>query len=127
MQVSCNDWHIESEMSSAYLLEKLLASCRQAGVEASLGCDDADGDDPDGWVESTYAMLQPCHIPHNANRMEHPRLNGSWQRPWADEMKVNLHSSHLDLNVYKLCVEVINHVVCWKNMTVARAFCTTPV
>ena len=106
MQVSCNDWHIESEMSSAYLLEKLLASCRHAGVEASLGPDDAEGDDPDGWVESTYAMLQPFHIPHNANRREHPRLNGFWQRPWADEMKVNC-------------------LVCWKNTTLARGFCRT--
>lgn len=125
MQVSCNDWHIESEMSSAYLLEKLLASCRHAGVEASLGPDDAEGDDPDGWVESTYAMLQPFHIPHNANRREHPRLNGFWQRPWADEMKVNPTSSCLSLYIYRLCMEIVNCVVCWKNTTLARGFCKT--
>ncbi len=127
MQVSCNDWHIESEMSSAYLLEKLQASCRHAGVEASLGSDDAEGDDPDGWVESTYAMLQPNHIPHNANRREHPRLNGFWQRPWADEMKVTPHSPRLDLTICNLCVEVVNHADCCKNTTLARAFCKTPI
>ncbi|KAL0045003.1 hypothetical protein WJX82_004834 [Trebouxia sp. C0006] len=93
LKVSCNDWHIESEMSSAYLLEKLLDSCRHAGVEASLGSDDDEGDDPDSWVESTYAMLQPNHIPHNANRGEHLRLTGLWQRPWADEMKGQKSSS----------------------------------
>ncbi|DBB05775.1 TPA: hypothetical protein ACH3X1_012371 [Trebouxia sp. C0004] len=124
LKVSCNDWHINSEMSSAYLLEKLLASCRHAGVEASLGRDDAEGDDPDGWVESTYAMLQPCHIPHNAKHMEHPRLNGSWQRPWADEMKdqksspkdiakqaqKSKRSSHVSVLVVRLAEKVVDAI-----------------
>lgn len=127
MQVSCNDWHIESEMSSAYLLEKLMDSCRHAGVEASLGSDDDEGDDPDSWVESTYAMLQPNHIPHNANCGEHLRLTGLWQRPWADEMKVKPNSSHLALPICNLCVEIDNQIICCKTTALAAAFCTTPV
>ncbi len=114
-------------MSSAYLLEKLQASCRNAGVEASLGSDDAEGDDPDGWVESTYAMLQPNHIPQTANRREHLRLTGFWQRPWADEMKVIPNSSHLALPICNLCVEIDNQVECCKITTLAIAFCATPV
>ena len=114
-------------MSSAYLLEKLLDSCRHAEVEASLGPDDDEGDDPDSWVESTYAMLQPNHIPHTANGREHVRVNGLWQRPWADEMKVIPNSSHLALPICNLCVKIANQVGCCKTTTPAIAFCKAPV
>lgn len=79
MQVSCNDWHLESELSSAYLLEKLVYSMQDAQVEAGPPEDGADS-----WVATPYATLQPCTIggPDDA------RLKGTWQRPWADEMEV---------------------------------------
>ena len=56
--MSCNDWHVESELSSAYLLEKLLANGREAGTEAEVG----EGTDPDTWVETPMpcASLAPC-------------------------------------------------------------------
>ena len=82
LQASCNDWHLDSELSSAYLLEKLVESMHRAGVEG--------GAPPDGahtWVESTYAMLKPCRIDLKLG-MDDSRVNGTWQRPWADECKV---------------------------------------
>ena len=80
MQASCNDWHLESELSSAYLLEKLVHSMQEAGVEAGPPEDGADS-----WVASPYAMLQPCAI----QGPDDPRLQGTWQRPWADEVEVS--------------------------------------
>ena len=80
MQVSCNDWHLESEVSSAYLLEKLVYSMQEAGVEAGPPQDGADS-----WVASPYAALQPCTI----QGPDDERLKGTWQRPWADEMEVS--------------------------------------
>lgn len=82
MQASCNDWHLGSELSSAYLLEKLVGSMHRAGVE--------DGPPSDGahmWVESPHATLEPCKIDQSLGA-EDPRVNGTWQRPWADECKV---------------------------------------
>lgn len=82
LQASCNDWHLESELSSAYLLEKLVGSMHSAGVEG--------GPPPDGahtWVESTYAMLKPCTLDLKLGAAD-ARINGSWQRPWADECQV---------------------------------------
>ena len=78
-QASCNDWHLGSELSSAYLLEKLVLSMQEAGVEAGPPEDGADS-----WVASPYAMLQPCTI----QGPDDPRLQGTWKRPWADEMEV---------------------------------------
>ena len=85
MQVSCNDWHMESELSSAYLLEKLVYSMQEAGVDAGPPEDGADS-----WVATPYATLQPCTIggPDDA------RLKGTWQRPWADEMEVTHHACY---------------------------------
>lgn len=54
----------------------------RAGVEG--------GAPPDGahtWVESTYAMLKPCRIDLKLG-INDSRVNGTWQRPWADECKV---------------------------------------
>ena len=82
VQVSCNDWHLRGELASAYLLEQHTLQQRQAGIEAQP----EGGDDPDSWVESPYAMLHPCTI----SGPEDPRCNGTWQRPWADEMQVQL-------------------------------------
>ena len=79
VQVSCNDWHLESELSSAYLLEKLVYSMQEAGVEPGPPKDEADT-----WVATPYAMLQPCFI----QGPDDPRVQGTWQRPWADEMEV---------------------------------------
>lgn len=79
MQVSCNDWHLESELSSAYLLEKLVYSMQEAQVEAGPPEDGADS-----WVATPYATLQPCTI----GGSDDARLKGTWQRPWADEMEV---------------------------------------
>ncbi|KAA6427763.1 MAG: hypothetical protein FRX49_02426 [Trebouxia sp. A1-2] len=85
IKVSCNDWHVESELSSAYLLEKLLASCREAGVEAEVG---EGGADPDTWVETPYALRQPCSLHEQTGEpMCKLGLDGTWQRPWADEMQ----------------------------------------
>lgn len=80
LQVSCNDWHLQSEVSSAYLLEKLVYSMQEARVEAGAPQDGADS-----WVASPYAALQPCTI----QGPDDPRLKGTWQRPWADEMEVS--------------------------------------
>ena len=89
LQVSCNDWHVESELSSAYLLEKLLANGREAGVEAEVGVGDAD---PDTWVETPYALRQPCSLHEETGEpMCKLGLDGTWQRPWADEMRVSAH------------------------------------
>ncbi|DBA98053.1 TPA: hypothetical protein ACH3X3_012881 [Trebouxia sp. C0006] len=82
IKVSCNDWHVESELSSAYLLEKLLANGREAGVEAEVG----EGTDPDTWVETPYALRQPCSLHEETGEpMCKLGLDGTWQRPWADE------------------------------------------
>ena len=85
MQASCNDWHLDAELSSAYLLEKLIRSMKHVGVEAGPPDDGADT-----WVASPYAMLEPCTIqgPHD------PRCTGTWRRPWADEMEVGPLVSH---------------------------------
>jgi len=88
LQVSCNDWHVESELSSAYLLEKLLANGREAGVEAEVG----EGTDPDTWVETPYALRQPCSLHEETGEPKSKLgLDGTWQRPWADEMQVSAH------------------------------------
>ena len=84
MQASCNDWHLDSELSSAYLLEKLVGSMAKAGVEAGSPDDGADT-----WVATPYAMLEPCTIDGPLD----PRCNGTWSRPWADEMKVAFFAS----------------------------------
>ena len=84
MQASCNDWHLDSELSSAYLLEKLVGSMAKAGVEAGSPDDGADT-----WVATPYAMLEPCTIDGPLD----PRCNGTWSRPWADEMKVGFFAS----------------------------------
>ncbi|DBA78805.1 hypothetical protein WJX77_001831 [Trebouxia sp. C0004] len=78
LKASCNDWHLDSELSSAYLLEKLVGSMAKAGVEAGSPDDGADT-----WVATPYAMLEPCTI---AGPLD-PRCTGTWSRPWADEMK----------------------------------------
>ena len=82
VQVSCNDWHLVSELSSAYLLEKLVYSMQEAQVEAGPPQDEADS-----WVASPYAALQPCTIEGE----DDARLKGTWQRPWADETEVRPH------------------------------------
>lgn len=84
MQASCNDWHLDSELSSAYLLEKLVGSMAKAGVEAGSPDDGADT-----WVATPYAMLEPCTIDGPLD----PRCTGTWSRPWADEMKVGFFAS----------------------------------
>ncbi|KAL0021424.1 hypothetical protein WJX79_005613 [Trebouxia sp. C0005] len=78
LKASCNDWHLDSELSSAYLLEKLAGSIAKAGVEAGSPDDGADT-----WVATPYAMLKPCTIDGPLD----PRCTGTWSRPWADEMK----------------------------------------
>ncbi|KAL0053317.1 hypothetical protein WJX82_004176 [Trebouxia sp. C0006] len=78
LKASCNDWHLDSELSSAYLLEKLVGSMAKAGVEAGSPDDGADT-----WVATPYAMLEPCTIDGPLD----PRCTGTWSRPWADEMK----------------------------------------
>ena len=87
LQVSSNDWHVESEMSSAYLLEKLMASARQAGVEAEV----PEGHpDPDIWVETHYAMLEPSSLHETTSEpVGEVGADGTWQRPWAEEMQVS--------------------------------------
>ena len=93
LQVSCNDWHVESELSSAYLLEKLLANGREAGVEAEVG----EGTDPDTWVETPYALRQPCSLHEETGEpMCKLGLDGTWQRPWADEKQVSAHHLAID-------------------------------
>ena len=94
MQVSCNDWHLQSEVSSAYLLEKLVYSMQEAGVEGGPPPDGADS-----WVASPYAALQPCTI----QGLYDLRLKGTWQRPWADEMEVNESSVPAGLHCMVLC------------------------
>jgi len=84
LQASCNDWHLDSELSSAYLLEKLVGSMAKAGVEAGSPDDGADT-----WVATPYAMLEPCTIDGPLD----PRCNGTWSCPWADEMKVGSFAS----------------------------------
>jgi len=80
---------LESELSSAYLLEKLLANCRQAGVEAEVG---EGGADPDIWVATPYALRQPCSLHEETGEPKCKLgLDGTWQRPWADEMQVSAH------------------------------------
>ena len=70
-----------SELSSAYLLEKLLANGREAGIEAEVG----EGTDPDTWVETPYALRQPCSLHEETGEpMCKLGLDGTWQRPWAD-------------------------------------------
>ena len=81
MQVSSNAWDLRGEVASAYLLDHLTHSRRQAGLEAH-----PPKDDPDSWVETPYAMLMPCDI----CGPDDPRCIGTWQRPWADEMLVRL-------------------------------------
>ncbi|DBA98021.1 TPA: hypothetical protein ACH3X3_012852 [Trebouxia sp. C0006] len=69
------------ELSSAYLLEKLLANGREAGIEAEVG----EGTDPDTWVETPYALRQPCSLHEETGEpMCKLGLDGTWQRPWAD-------------------------------------------
>ena len=80
-QVSCNDWELNGELASAYLLERQTESMRRAGLEAWPV-----GDDPDSWVETPYAMLRPCSV----TGPDDPRCNNTWKRPWADEMLVSL-------------------------------------
>ena len=94
MQASCNDWHLDSELSSAYLLEKLVGSMGKAGVEGGSPDDGADT-----WVATPYAMLEPCTIqgPHDL------RLTGQWRRPWADEMKVGCPSTLVCLLICSTC------------------------
>ena len=78
------------------MLDKLIHSMEAAGVEAGPPDDGADT-----WVASPYAQLEPCTIqgPNDA------RCRGTWQRPWADEMKV---SSHCRIRiVVPLCVAAI--------------------
>lgn len=84
VQVSSNAWELRGELASAYLLEQLTQGRRQAGLEAH-----PPEDDPDSWVETSYAMLTPCNI----SGPDDPRCNGTWQRPWADEMLVSCFSS----------------------------------
>lgn len=81
LQVSCNDWELNGELCSAYLLERQTGNMRSAGFEAMPG-----DNDPDSWVETPYAMLQPSSI----SGPDDPRCTGTWKRPWADETLVSL-------------------------------------
>ena len=93
MQVSSNAWELRGELASAYLLEQLTHSRRQAGLEAH-----PPEDDPDSWVETPYAMLMPCDI----CGPDDPRCNGTWQRPWADEMLVSCLASSSVMEILSL-------------------------
>ena len=113
LQVSCNDWHLESELSSAYLLEKLVYSMQEAGVEAGPPQDGADN-----WVASPYAALQPCTI----QGPDDERLKGTWQRPWADEMEVSESSSQLLTGLFcsiGCAFQSMQHIICFSTEHVA--------
>ncbi|KAL0018070.1 hypothetical protein WJX77_000470 [Trebouxia sp. C0004] len=57
---------------------------REAGVEAEV---DEGGADPDTWVETPYALRQPCSLHEETGEPKCKLgLDGTWQRPWADEM-----------------------------------------
>ena len=93
MQVSSNAWDLRGELTSAYLLDRLTHSRRQAGLEAH-----PPEDDPDSWVETAYAMLKPCDI----CGPDDPRCIGTWQRPWADEMLVSCLTPSLVVGILVL-------------------------
>ncbi|KAK9828825.1 hypothetical protein WJX72_002275 [[Myrmecia] bisecta] len=77
LKVSCNDWCVRDEMSSAYLLEKLVPPLAQLGVEEGFPADDAHT-----WTESAYFTREPFCV---------GRQRGShWPaglKPWAEELQ----------------------------------------
>lgn len=71
-QVSCNDWCLVKELSSAYLLEKLVTPLH----ELELGYDfPADG--ADTWVSSCYLTREP----------RQKKNESDWVRPWQDDFR----------------------------------------
>ena len=104
-------------MSSAYLLEKLMASARQAGVEAEVPEGQAD---PDIWVETHYAMLEPSSLHETTSEpVGEVGLDGTWQRPWAEEMQVShcLCTEQHDKHVV-FCCGLAELIVVWCSVTV---------
>ena len=78
LQVSCNDWCLRHELSSAYLLECL----NQVEQDARLGPGFAE-DRADTWIESDYF----CSLPRTLQ--EH----AAWRRPWLEQPQVGLQLS----------------------------------
>ena len=85
MQVSCNDWSVSHEVTSAYLLEKLVSSHSALLLEPGFPLDGADS-----WVGSSYFASEPW----TWNAKLAASVNGQQpkdfiaHRPWADQMQV---------------------------------------
>eukprot|EP00884_Botryococcus_braunii_P000886 jgi/Botrbrau1/10799/Bobra.0064s0005.1 len=72
LKVSCNDWCLLRELSSAYLLEKLDAPLHKLGMGSGVPTDGADS-----WIDSSFLAREPYLKRHRPN---------NWKRPWQDEL-----------------------------------------
>ncbi|KAK9867851.1 hypothetical protein WJX84_004192 [Apatococcus fuscideae] len=84
LKVSCNDWSVSHEVTSAYLLEKLVSSHSALLLEPDFPLDGADS-----WVGSSYFASEPW----TRNAKLAASVNGQQpkdfiaHRPWADQMQ----------------------------------------
>ncbi|KAK9831777.1 hypothetical protein WJX74_008932 [Apatococcus lobatus] len=91
LKVSCNDWSISDEVTSAYLLEKLMSSHSTSALRLEHGFPP---DGADQWVGSSYFTTEPwtqdaelaSHL-YVAQHLEHPEKQYVTSRPWADQME----------------------------------------
>ena len=96
LQVSCNDWDVSDEVTSAYLLEKLMSSHSTRALRLEQGFPP---DGADQWVGSSYFAIEPWTLDaklaahtYAAQHSKRPKEQFITRRPWADQMQVGQHS-----------------------------------
>lgn len=114
VQVSCNDWSISDEVTSAYLLEKLMSSHSTKALRLEHGFP-LDG--ADSWVGSSYFASEPwtldaelaAHVQKAVNTGQ-PQAPYVLHRPWADQMQVRASYNNLLLQASRKSVSAMGHM-----------------
>lgn len=91
-QVSCNDWCLIKELSSAYLLEKLVTPLHKLDLASDFPADGADT-----WISSCYLTREPCEKKNESD----------WVRPWQDDFRPCDNATPPVVRLFPLAIEEI--------------------